>query len=225
MVLILQPNIMCKVKMIRICIMTKLLKISVAILALFYSVASLAVPVYYADRASFDAATSGLNFDDFESQTPGATMPDLIGDGYKMDANPGGHTADIFVTPAGFTSNITSNVVFANYFVDGLTVSFDTGINSFGADLFSLYDSSIFDILIYDTSNALIDSVVLDVANSATFWGLTSNVMIGSINFNSRTDQAEGMDDMSYGKVSEPTSLLLIGLGLLVLGFAKRKTT
>lgn len=204
--------------------MSQLLKLSIAIFALFYSALSIAVPVYYGDRTSFEGASTGLTTEDFEGMSSG-TYSDITTADYTIDSAPGGRPDDIFIAPAGYTSGITSNVAFANYFVDSLIISFGSGVTAFGADIQSQYSTSIFDILIYDTSNVLIDSVVMSVADSATFFGLTTNVAIGSIVFDSRTDQAEGVDNMSYGvAVPEPATLLLMGLGLVGFGFAgKRK--
>ena len=81
-----------------------------------------------------------------------------------------------------------------------------------------------------DTTTDYVLPIIGNEGNPAGFWGITSDSLIKTIhlglaNGGTTTSGHLGIDNLTIGSsvVPEPTTLLLLGLGLAGLGFARRR--
>lgn len=198
--------------------------------------------IVYTDRASFNAAQSGLPVEGFES------VPDLgiVGFAGPLDAatnngifSPGdilpgvtimnqnlGGGADALVGlgwSAGFGN--PSNIVLANYLVDGLDLFFSNA-NTVGFDVWSLLGGATVDVSVYGLGNTLLGTY--SIASGGGFFGAYNNAgNITRINLFDPSGGAEGADDIAFGTASvpEPATILLFGIGLMAAGQRLKRRT
>jgi hypothetical protein len=205
--------------------------------------------ITYTDKAAFNAANPGNTQQDFSAANvlPGGVLamanplnsatnnsifsPGDIAAGLEIQATGNNPSIDLAVTGVGFLG-MTAKTVFANFFGETLNLIFADGVGSVGMDLLSQFSMSDFTIRIYDTSDDLLDTfVVNDVPNTGDglFFGIqaTAGELIGRVNLSSNTIQAEGVSYVSFGPagaenpIPAPAGAVLFGLGLLSMGGAR----
>jgi hypothetical protein len=199
-------------------------------LALFDVRSAEAGLITYASRAAFDAATGGLPTETFEEGNIGplgivgclgsldaTTSSDCFAPG---DILPGLQLLnDPVIAPDGFAltgagfSDVATTALFVNDCFDILRLKLNPGVNAVGFDLYSLFSGSAMDVTVYGPSGLIgLYSVTTANFGPGTFFGVRSTTnLITSLTVSSTTVQAEGIDNVSFGSVPEPGSLLLFG--------------
>jgi len=185
-----------------------------------------AVPVYFTDRATFDAAAGGgLSFEGFEgSWTDTGGVATFAG----FSVSETGGTNDLFhgneAGGGGFSTTEGSDSL---WFDDngnsiGSFFSFSAPVTAFGVDLSIFNFSGGGSATVGISGGSLSDSIVLnDLAPK--FWGVIDLAGISAVNFDRSGSNGLGFDAVSYGTVgvSEPSIIALFGLGLLGLRVAR----
>lgn len=105
-------------------------------------VSTQAVPMFFSDRANFDAATSGLSFESFETFFGSTTMP-LVFTDFTINETVGN---PVFVSSAtsGAVSDGSRAVVYGSDGPSEITIAFNNPINTFGIDICDFGDASTF---------------------------------------------------------------------------------
>jgi hypothetical protein len=117
----------------------------------------------------------------------------------------------------------TSKVVGPNTFIDTFNLTFASA-NAVGFDVFPGLSAGNVAISVFSPANVSLGSFTIGVPLGATFFGVASDTgfgSIGRINLASQTAvPGELVDNLAFGNaaiIPEPTSLLLLGSGLLIL--------
>lgn len=205
----------------------------------FVSEASAAL-IVYADRAAFNAAHPGLAVEGFEAVpdlgivgfagpldsatnngifSPGDILPGLLID----RENQGGGTEGLVGVGSSAGFGNPSNIVLANFFVDGLDLFFSNS-NAVAFDAWSLLGGGTVGVSVFGAGNTLLGSY--SVSSGGGFFGVFNNSgAITRINLFDSSMGAEGADDIAFGvaSVPEPATLLLFGVGLAAAGRQRLK--
>lgn len=197
--------------------------ITVSSLLLFAASIASAVPMYFNDRATFDIATGGgLDLESFE--TAWTTGPTISFSGFTLSETDGLNLVAQATSPSPF---ITGGEGAAWYHDNGDSITtffnFTNPINAFGLDVTTSFGSELGDTDITIGGDA---SDVLTLAyKTSQFWGVIDSDGLSSISFDGSGELWLGFDELSYGvaSVPEPSTLLLLGGGLLGLAGFRRK--
>jgi hypothetical protein len=177
-----------------------------------------ASPNATAAAAAFDAAAGALAVVDFESGLPA---------GFSMSAPNITSVSGCAPNLCGYNTTVAGSM-FHLQTGGGQTISFTTPIDSFGA-YFTGWQIGTQTITYTDNSQVVLQMGGADLPNGGTrFFGfIDAGASIASISYQAVNDIV-AVDDVRYGKASqsvpEPSSLLLIGAGLVGLaGLLRRK--
>jgi uncharacterized repeat protein (TIGR01451 family) len=177
--------------------------------------------VYYSDPAVFGMAFPGLPVEDFEEGnvapnsvagcpapldetsnnacfTPGQILP-----GVRFQDNPGPTDPDgLVLVGEGFNGNPSKSLV-ANIFVDSFDIYFTTpDVFATGMYLHSHYLTDTLTVTLYGLDGiTVIESTTAQASPAGSFWGVAGHEPIGRINLYSPTNQAEGVDNLSFGNI------------------------
>lgn len=218
--------------------------------------ASSAVAQDFYNQASFQAAaTAGGKVqdcvEDFENTTPGyfvvgfndpltqsvpngpyptglrcplTVQSNLMGNGGASPQPRGGNGLAAVEQGAGFGE--TSDIVVANYFVDGYDLIInDPAILAVGFNTLAVFGPGSVRIQIYDTSNLLVGTFNSAAnAGGSNYFGYIHSAGIGRVNiFDTSLTNAEGADNIElWSQIPAPGSAALLGLGGLVAGRRRR---
>jgi hypothetical protein len=196
----------------------------------FASVNASAALVGYTDRTAWEAAVGGSFVEeDFSTTASGSyeTTPIDVGDFTVSVSGSTFGSSWHNIGPLGSGGAASSSVNGSQQLnlstgdVGGTTLEFDNSIYAFGANWAGVSDSR--------TTSFLIDGIELDIpALTGGFFGFVSDTAL-TTNFLTLTAGAAdgfGMDDLVYSyssSVPEPSTVALLGLGVLGLRLSRRK--
>lgn len=189
------------------------------IAVLLTPMAAQAVPIIYADQASWAAAVSGITTIDFNSGTDQVHRgSSYVDSGVTFTGNDVFSIYDIDYDAAYHTSGYL-DLETSNYSMD-----FGSGINALSFSFGAFYDAEItLEILL---SNG--DAFSVSAPSAAYgFFGITTDTLFSSLTFTS-DNPYNAFDDVSFGTanpVPEPGTLALLGIGLFGMGLARRRKT
>ena len=189
-----------------------------------------AAPIFFSDRASFDAAAGALNFESFEDSWVGGSAS-VSFDGFTLNETGGSnqiHHASDFLS--GIGASITDGSDAAFYQDNGASTgnffSFANPVTAFGLDITANFTTTM------GISGSVSDSLALST-NISAFWGVIDLAGLTTLSFDASGGHGSGpnswdgvgFDSVSYGMASvpEPNTALLFGAGFLMFGMMGRK--
>jgi len=205
--------------------------------------------ITYSSRVSFDLDATGLPVEDFEKGnisagsagnftdpldsttnntyfSPGDILPGLT----LQTPFPNDPGFDLILVGAGTVGN-PSKAVFATVPSDTLDLLFNAA-NAVGMDVLISSSDEIVDVSIFGTGNILLNSFAVSATSAGVFFGVISDMgPIERINLSSRSNPSqgtggwfEGVDNIAFGTIPEPTTLALMGLGLAGIGYRRHRS-
>lgn len=208
-------------------------KIAGLVACMFIGSASAAPILFNNDKVGFDAATSGLTYDDFESVTSNSSTEVGFGGG-TFNCTGGSYCPGFFGISTSFSVSGNQSLYFAT--PDSAVFNFNSAINAFGITMGGQGDVAPID-LFATTSEGDVVQILDDFTGPNVnqpggfeyFFGLfDAGSTFTSVTI-SASNSGDGIffDDLYYGattsNVPEPGSLALIGLGLAGIGFTRKK--
>lgn len=196
--------------------------------------ANAAIISTFTDRTAFDAVTTTSleTFNSIVSEVPFHTTPLDVGPfTLSMTGSPNTNPArnKIDIPPAEFGvfdvdgTNIANVLTFNG---DSLFLTFDTAITAFGLDLADFNDGGLRTQIVVglDTLTPAVTG-----GSAVRFFGFTSDTAFTSVEFRSVINDGYGFDNVAFGggsvAVPEPGVLAMLGIGLVGLGFLRRRKT
>jgi hypothetical protein len=196
----------------------------VAVYFAFVACPAFAAPVYFTDRASFDAATGGgLNFESFEADF--AVADTIVFTGFTVSETLGINAlAQLRNFPGTLDAAITDGTGALSYDDNGDSVGtfflFASPITAFGLDITTRPGSTV------TIGGSVSDSLVL-TADTPSFWGVIDMDGITSISFDASGEPLVGFDAVSFGQavIPAPGAILLGSIGISLVSWLRRRKT
>jgi hypothetical protein len=190
----------------------KKLFLAFLIVLISFNLAS-AATTYYTNKASFNAAISGLSFESFEGQYSEGAL--LTFPGFTVEETGGINYITNYLSNAYFNSVTDgSNAIWYDDNDNSIsTFAFNSSIKAFGVDITLAETQS---LTVGGGLNYYFSSIT---ANTPQFFGAISDNNFSQVTFAAGGGPEVGFDALYYGSgttsVPEPTTLLLVGLGLM----------
>jgi hypothetical protein len=184
----------------------------------------------FTDKASFTATVgtaSTETFDSFASDTPFHSLPLDVGDfTLYMSGASATHANQIDTPPERWFGTDIDGTARLDVYTNSnssLLFSFETGITAFGADFKSLNDTYLRTQIFVDGS--LLHPPVSPNNYQLTFFGFQTDTLFSTVEFRGSAGDGFGIDNVQYASaaVPEPSTFLLLGTGLLGLGFNRKR--
>ena len=161
---------------------------------------AVATPVFYTDRASFDAAAGPLSLESFESFSNGASV--VFDDFTLTETSVADYQSKLYHLNSGSYESFASAAVThgsqAVYYDDNGnsvgTFAFTSPITAFGLDVTTTQDSSI------TVGGGDFTTTFDRSANTAGFWGVIKPTGISQLSFSASGDPKVAFDQLSYGE-------------------------
>lgn len=193
--------------------------------------------IFFTDQATFDAAAPGLAIEDFNSSLAGTG--DVISAGSIIDASssssafqagdilPGiaisASTGVMVSLGAGVGPNTTPAVA-ADLFSASSVIDFSEGVTAIGLEVFDFFGGNI-TLNFLGASGGLLGSVNVPSSSAFQFVGAISDAPVFQVQLGNSANVTV-VDNVAFGNtvsVPSPSALSLIGLGLVFLGWKRRK--
>ena len=204
----------------------------ILVIALHFAATSYVSAATYTNFAAFQAATSGLTTDDFESgpwAIPGSKPIPTVNLGVSWSAQ-----NELYVTTViALSGSHSISDIDGNGDRDQLLAALPAGTYAAGGWIHGFLQGTATSMLAYDANNVLLESLSIpDTGVGFAFMGVTSSQAINRVEF--RKPPTDGpnddfvLDDFTFGNVvPEPASAVLLGfaaLGMLALRNPRKPT-
>ena len=191
-----------------------------------------AAPITFSNRATWEAAIGAapdvfVDFNGFSVDTSYAAAPlDLGPFSMSMTGAASRHVVD--VAPFLFAGTDVDGTPYASAFVDDtrtVSITFDTAVNAWGFDIFAAGNVGNALFMDLETTSG-IQTVSLLQTTSTTFFGVNMDPTdaISSITFRNGVNDGFSLDNVAASSVPEPSTALLLGLGLVGIAAGRRRT-
>jgi len=188
-----------------------------------------AVPAYFTNEAAFNAAAGGAasSVQSFES-APGGSATSLDFGNVTVGCSGTPYCPSFFGRRTGFATDGSYSAYFAT--PSSITFTFVGGINAFAIDVIGLGTSGVTTLSVSLDGGAAVAffSNVTGGSLDARFAGIfDAGAVFSTVTFTGTApDDGIDFDRLRFGassSVPEPGTFALLGLGLLGLGFTRRK--
>ncbi len=206
----------------------------VAVASCLYASAANAAFITYTSESAWDTAVGASTAEDFNSittETSFRTSPVTVGNMTFSGFTPSNTTFnEIAPTDPHFGFTTTSvRIATSSFGGDQARIDFVTGVSAWGADIANLEPVRSSSFTVFDAGDNALGTFNSYTAGTG-FHGfeLTAGEVASYLVFNSTTlDEFFGLDDAKFvtseAAVSEPGTLAVFGLGLIGLGYARRR--
>lgn len=207
--------------------------IRTSLISLCLSVASasaLAVPTVYTDADQFASDITGsLSYESFEGyRVTDRTLSNFQGPDYSISSANDRRFGVENNNPWGGNATDGNNVLGFSQRQSTVTYAFDAPINTFAVTILDFGDGVYMGDLLFSTDafTTQYSAAVMGADANQQFFGFVSDVAFTEVYFTQPSSQDYyAIDEMQYGvtAVPEPSSLGLLGLGLLALLRLRKK--
>ncbi len=204
--------------------------LALAVVLLPLSSVSMAVPAFFTDYASFDAAVNILQVEDFEAVVPKDTaLPSFTSNGITYTGTQATNP-NVWVASAGYTNfgvPVTTSSILTGTGPEDFTI--DLSAFSYTAVGYDAYLNGLGDVVVefYTSDPAPAFTLYDGRAAGQWFFGLVLGEPITKIHWTSVGGERinTGIDNLVAGTVPAPGAVLLGAIGTCLIGWLRRRHT